>query len=149
MQGCFVESDGRDKVASGPETAAGKLLVLLLDPSTGFDLNHTDCIGHRVFGWDNEIQVDMFVSDVPALDHKVFPAADQLEQSLEFLFNILIGHNSASILWSPNQVVLTDVCAMIKFVQLAIHKNHLLSSLKGGDFIIWELTLSLQTHSPA
>jgi len=56
--------------------------------------------------------MDVFVSDVPLDNLKTLPSADELENSLKFLFNIDASKNLASISRSPYNMVLAYVCAM-------------------------------------
>jgi len=89
----------------------------------------------------------MIVSNMPTLHYEVFPIAYLLELSLQFVFNILVGKYLATILWCPDQMVLAIICTMIKIVvQMVVfsHKNHLLSSVYGGDFIIYGDWISLE-----
>jgi len=56
--------------------------------------------------------MDVFVSDVPLDNLKTLPFADEIENSLKFLFNIDASKNLASISRSPDNMVLAYVCAV-------------------------------------
>jgi hypothetical protein len=77
---CFnsilVDTDCGDKVSSTPETTLGNLFVFLLEPRAGFGLDESDSIRDRILRWNNEIQVDMFIADMPGSNPEVFPVAN-------------------------------------------------------------------------
>jgi len=119
----MVEADGRDKVAPRPERSFRQFLGFLLEPSAGFTLDDCHGVGYRVFGRNGKIDVDMLVSDVPGEDFKTFLFADHFEYSLEFCFNVGIFQYFASVLGSPDEMILADVCAVAKVIDSCVsHK---------------------------
>jgi len=118
-----VESDGGDEVAPRPERSFRQFLGFLLEPSAGFTLDDGHGVGYRVFGRDGKIDVDMLVSDVPGEDLETFPFADHFEYSLEFCFNVGILQYLASVLGSPDEMILADVRAVAKVIDSCVSHN--------------------------
>lgn len=56
--------------------------------------------------------MDVIIANMPGMNGEVFPSADHLEDSLEFLFDIPICQHLASVLGSPDKMVLAGICAM-------------------------------------
>jgi hypothetical protein len=54
----------------------------------------------------------VFVAHVPGMDRESFPMADHLEDSFQFLFDILVCQDLSTILGGPNQVVLAGIGTM-------------------------------------
>jgi hypothetical protein len=112
----FVESCGRYKVSSSPQCSEWKLLGLLLDPCGTLSLDQLHGIGGRIFEWYGEMQMNVFVSDMPCVDGKTLPFADCLEYAFEFLFNVLVRKHGAAIFWTPDEVIIAFPCAMVQVV---------------------------------
>ena len=113
----LINTDGGDKVAALPECTLGEFLGFLLDPGAGFALEYLEYVRYGVLGWDGDIQVDVFVSDVPRLDVAVFPEGDVFELTFQFLFNILVFEYRSPVLGTPHDVVVThpgSVCLLIE-----------------------------------
>ena len=66
-----------------------------------------------MLGWDSEVQMNVLITNVPGPDREPFPAADELENSLELVFNIGADHDSTPEPWCPHQVVLTEVKTVV------------------------------------
>jgi len=64
----------------------------------------------------------MLVAYVPFENLKTLPFGDELEYSFQFLFNVDICHYSASVPWSPNDMVLATVSAVFQFIEFGQHK---------------------------
>ena len=93
--------------------------------------------------------MDVFIADVPGPHGKPFPPADQLENSLQFEFNVGAGHDFTSKPGGPDEVILAEVQAMVEPIQSTIRghtNNHLLSMV--GVVLVYQ-TLRLKTHTPA
>lgn len=113
---CFLDANGRNKVASTPETAKRKLLGLFLEPSTALALEDCHGVGYGVLWWNNDVEMDVVISNVPGSDLETLPFADQLEYSLQFCFDVGICQHFASVLGGPNQMVLAKIGGMIELV---------------------------------
>lgn len=72
----LIDTDSRDKVSSTAKTTLGNLFVFLFEPRAGFGLDETNSIRDRILRWDNEIQVYMFIADMPSSNSEVFPVTD-------------------------------------------------------------------------
>ena len=96
----FVYSYGWNEVSSTPNWTSGELFGLLLDPAGRFSLEDLDYIWYWELWWNNYIEMNMLLSDVPLEKNKSFPFADHLEYSFHFCFNIIIKQ-FASIFGSP------------------------------------------------
>jgi hypothetical protein len=61
----FVDTESRDIVASCPERAFGEFLCFLFDPGGGFGFENLDGVGYGILWRDDDVKMDMFVSNVP------------------------------------------------------------------------------------
>ena len=113
----FINANGGYKVTTSPEVALGKFLGFLFDPVGRFGFENLDSIRYGIFGWNDQIQMDVLITNVPLDDAKAFPFGNELEYSFEFLFNIVICQYLASVPWSPNDMVLAKVCAVFEVVE--------------------------------
>jgi hypothetical protein len=89
--GKFIDTDGRDKISSAPESSWWKLFSFLFYPRTGFAFDYCYSIGDGIFGRDGKKDMNMFISDVPRVYFESFPFGYHLEYSFEFGFNIVIS----------------------------------------------------------
>lgn len=121
----FVQTHRGDEVASFPKSPRRELLRLFLDPCRGFTLDERNGIGYGVLRWHGDVEMDMLVSDVPGPDLESLPSTDQLEYSLEFLFNVIISQYLSAILGRPNHMVVADPGAMAELVQSSV--GHMLN----------------------
>ena len=64
----------------------------------------------------------MFIANVPLDNPKAFPFADELENSLQFLFNVDVSSHLTSVSGSPYSMVLTYVCTVLQLVEFGQHK---------------------------
>lgn len=64
--------------------------------------------------------MDVFIAHMPSPDDKPLPAADLFEDSLEFVFNILVSQHFAAVFWGPDHMILADVGAMAELVQPSV-----------------------------
>jgi len=81
-----------------------------------------DGVGDGVFRRYYEVQMNMLIANVPLDDLKTLPFADELENSLEFLFNVSICQDLTSVSGSPNYMILATVGAVLQFVEFGQHK---------------------------
>ena len=63
----------------------------------------------------------MFVPHVPGVDPELLPPRDELEHSLQFLFDVDIAEYLASVLGTPHNVVITDPGCMGLLIQASVH----------------------------
>jgi len=89
--------------------------------------------------------MNMIVRNVQIVDDESFPLGDDLEDSLELLFNITIGHCVATIPGGPNQVVSTTVNAVVKLVEPAIGHNKITSSLRSAVILLYRYASNAHT----
>lgn len=117
QDGMFVDTDGRNKVSSGPEVSFGKSSGLFFEPVCRFRFQYLNGVGYRIFRWNDDVEVDMIISDMPSHDGETFPFADEFEYSLEFLFHAGVGKNFSSVPGNPHHMVLTYVGGMFRPVE--------------------------------
>lgn len=116
----FVEANGGNEITPAPETTFGEFAGFLLQPSTGLAFQDVENVGHAVLGWDDEVQVDMLITNVPGNDAEVFPLGDLAQYSFQFGFGILVLKYLASVPGGPNYMVLANVCTMRQMIQSCI-----------------------------
>lgn len=116
----LVQSDRGHEISPFPQRALRELLGLFLDPCGGFAFDQRNGIRNRVFGRNGDVQMNMFIPDMPCFQGKSLPSADQLENTLEFLFNVLIGQHLSAIPGCPDHVVFADPSAVAELVQSSI-----------------------------
>jgi hypothetical protein len=98
-----------------------------------------DGVGDRIFGRYDEVEMNMLIANVPLDDLKTLPFAEELENSLQFLFNVSICQDLTSVSGGPNYMILATVGTVLQFIEFGQHK---ITSFLVGDFIVTqELTL--------
>jgi hypothetical protein len=116
----LVDADGRDEVAAVPEGALRELLGLLLEPAGTLALDHRHGVGDGVLRGYRDEQADMFVPDAPGVDGDALPLADQLDDSLELEFNMLVFQHLAAVFGSPDEAVLADVGTVAQLINPSV-----------------------------
>ena len=117
----LVETSGTNEVPTCPEWTFGKLLGLLLDPGGCFLLQYLDDVGDRVFRRNGDVEVDVFVTDMPGEDLQLLPLRDVLEHTPQFQFNECVSKYLSSVLGAPDYVVVTDPRCVGLMVQTCCH----------------------------
>lgn len=56
--------------------------------------------------------MDMLITDMPGVNEEALPLTNQLDDSLELLFNVLVFQDLSSVFWSPDKMVLADIGTM-------------------------------------
>ena len=112
----LVKTNGGNKVASGPQAGLfvqpRLVLDLFLHPGTALAFEHLHGIRDAVFRGEEGYQVDVVILDVQFQDFPMFPLADGLKDSPEFLFDLGILEYFATVLRRPDNMVLQVVKAM-------------------------------------
>ena len=116
----FTEPNGRNIVTSSPERPRWEFFGFLLDPTGRFTLENLNGIGYGKLRRNGKIKMNMLIANVPTEKQKLLLVADELENPFQFLFNILVCHDFAAILCSPNNMVLANVCAVVQLIQSSI-----------------------------
>ena len=72
----FINSHGRNIIATAPKHSFGEFLGLFLDPARCFALENTNDIGNGVLWGYGDMQMDMFITNVPCFNLPMFPSTD-------------------------------------------------------------------------
>ena len=147
FESIFVNANGGNKVAPTPKCPPRELLSLFLNPRRGFTLENLRGIGDRVFGWNNKIQVDVFISHMPSQDTEAFPACNGLEDSFQFLFNVYICEYLPSILCCPYEVVLADIGTVIKLLESSIFGHTKITSFHSEVILLYTVSYASNAHA--
>ena len=84
----LLNADGRYEVSPSPQDAFWKLLALLLNPTRCFGFQDLNDVRDGIFGRNADMEMNMFISDMPGMNVKPFPMRNLLEFSFQLLFNI-------------------------------------------------------------
>ena len=102
------------KVSSAPELAFGEFFRLLLYPCGCLFFHNLYGICCRVFWWNINVQMNMFIANVPLANGKPFPLCYLLEPSFHLLFNIRVTQYFSSVFGNKYEMVTTLPCAVLK-----------------------------------
>ena len=113
----FINANCWNKIATCPKISSRELLCFLFEPTCWFWLQNLNSISHRVLRWNDNVEMNVIISNMPCDNCKSFPLADKLEYPLQFLFDIIVSKNLSSLPRDPYHMVLAEVCGMFEFVE--------------------------------
>lgn len=109
----FVETDGRDEVASCPErlffVETGYALDLFLHSCGRLSFQCLHDVGNGILGCGEKNEMDVVHLHVELDDFPVFPLHNILEHSAEFALHGLVIQYLATVLGRPDYVVFNIV----------------------------------------
>ena len=112
----FVQTDGRDEVASSPEGAFSVTkfveFLLLSKPSRGFAFDDAHGVGDRKLRRQKKDKMKMVVLDIQFDHFPAFPLADQFQNSSQFFLEEVIVQDGSAVARSPDTMVFTVPEAM-------------------------------------
>ena len=80
----------------------------------------------------------MLISNVPCVYLQTFPLCNELEHSLEMVFNVSVSQYFSTVFGTPYEVVITHPRCMIKLIESSVHlsKVTLVDNIDQSYFIL-------------